>query len=265
MAMFAHDVGIINSDGEPCCRRLQAKDKESKQHLLQDGPAAAARLRNRKKETRDESTPGNPPKEHIISDVNPKPRAGRKRVLDTDCKGEARTSTVDLDVGTKPGKAPKTEHAGSRAVSKGTAPKGGPTFNYEKKWWGKGKARVAGVDEAGRGPLAGPVVAAACVVPEGIEIPGVNDSKQLTEAQREEIYEFLIAHPQAVGSLEGGQPDAILVDGNRCPAGLKAETTEVVVKGDAKCISIAAASVLAKVGLDTTKRRQLNPGESQSP
>ena len=56
---------------------------------------------------------------------------------------------------------------------------------------------------------------------------------------------------QAVQRLACGRPDAILVDGNRCPAGLKADTTEVVVKGDAKCISIAAASILAKVRMST--------------
>jgi hypothetical protein len=108
------------------------------------------------------------------------------------------TDNVEKNEGSKPGKILKTlqDASVSRASSKGTRPHGGPTFAYEKKWWGKGKVRVAGVDEAGRGPLAGPVVAAACVVAEGVEVPGVNDSKQLTEAQREEIYSFLIAHPE---------------------------------------------------------------------
>ena len=65
----------------------------------------------------------------------------------------------------------------------------------EEGLWRQGYARVAGVDEAGRGPLAGPVVAAACVIPEHVHIPGVADSKKLSEAQRDAVYEQLCAHP----------------------------------------------------------------------
>jgi hypothetical protein len=67
---------------------------------------------------------------------------------------------------------------------------------YEAKWWAAGCRRVAGVDEAGRGPLAGPVVAAAVVVPADVHLDGVDDSKVLTEAQREELYELLTNHPR---------------------------------------------------------------------
>jgi len=152
----------------------------------------------------------------------------------------------------------------------------GPTWVWETKWWQKGMTRVAGVDEAGRGPLAGPVVAAACIIPRGAEVPaGIHDSKQLTEAQREKVYDELISNPQiecstcvlgpeeidrvnilqatmlamtaAIKSLAKGKPDAILIDGNRVPCELQCPTSESVVKGDSKCISVAAASILAKV------------------
>ena len=67
---------------------------------------------------------------------------------------------------------------------------------YEAKWWAAGCRRVAGVDEAGRGPLAGPVVAAAVIVPADVHLDGVDDSKVLTEQQREELYELLTTHPR---------------------------------------------------------------------
>lgn len=141
-----------------------------------------------------------------------------------------------------------------------------------------GYRSIAGVDEAGRGPLVGSVVAAACVVPPGVEIEGVNDSKTLTEEKREAIYEeimkrtqvgvgivdektideinilqaTMLAMEKAVANLPSA-PDLVLIDGNRVPAGLndaKGLTAEALVKGDARCFCIAAASIVAKVTRD---------------
>lgn len=130
----------------------------------------------------------------------------------------------------------------------------------------------AGVDEAGRGPLAGPVVAAAVIIPADVEIKGLNDSKKLTKEQRErleiEILEKTIhsicfvdnreidelnilwasmaAMKRAVERLSRA-PIGIYVDGNRVPPGLQAEA---IVKGDGKVAEIAAASILAKTARD---------------
>ena len=133
---------------------------------------------------------------------------------------------------------------------------------------------IAGTDEAGRGPLAGPVFAAAVILPDGLENIGLNDSKKLSEKKRELLFDIIkekavawgvgsasereideinilnatfLAMKRAVEAL-GVTPDIALVDGNRKPkTGIYEET---IVKGDAKCISIAAASVLAKVSRD---------------
>jgi ribonuclease HII len=137
-----------------------------------------------------------------------------------------------------------------------------------------GYSPLCGVDEAGRGPLAGPVCAAAVMLPKGLEIPGLNDSKKLTEKKRDELYDQIcasaitygiafatveeieelnilgatfLAMRRAVEQLKQ-TPGLILVDGNRNP-GLPYET-ECVVKGDGKCADIAAASILAKVTRD---------------
>lgn len=133
---------------------------------------------------------------------------------------------------------------------------------------------IAGVDEAGRGPLAGPVCAAAVILPKGLIIEGINDSKKLTERQREKLFDTItekaVAYCVAWGSVEeieslnilqatmltmqraieglSVQPDFVLVDGNRRP-----ETPLpciAIVKGDAHSQSIAAASILAKVSRD---------------
>lgn len=139
----------------------------------------------------------------------------------------------------------------------------------------RGVAPVAGVDEAGRGPIAGPVVAAAVVLPPGVIIPGLNDSKKITPSRRSEVsdtikrlacgwsvalatvgeierYNILgatfLAMRRAVRLL-GTEPAWLLVDGNMTiPDVLLPQTT--VVDGDARCASIAAASVLAKVWRD---------------
>ena len=133
---------------------------------------------------------------------------------------------------------------------------------------------ICGVDEAGRGPLAGPVVAAACILPDGIEIEGLNDSKKLTEKKREKLFDIIIekaicysissatveeieeinilnaamlAMNRAVNGLEI-KPDLALIDGNTS-RGFNIPT-KTVVGGDAISPSIAAASILAKVTRD---------------
>ena len=133
---------------------------------------------------------------------------------------------------------------------------------------------LCGVDEAGRGPLAGPVCAAAVMLPPGLEIPGLNDSKKLSENKRETLYDTIIAQALSYGiafatveeieehNILGAtflamnraiaqlspQPVLALIDGNR-------NTSRCIVGGDGKCADIAAASVLAKVTRDRYMRR----------
>ena len=134
---------------------------------------------------------------------------------------------------------------------------------------------ICGVDEAGRGPLAGPVCAAAVILPENCEIDGLNDSKKLSEKKREALFDVIkekalsysiafasveeieefnileatfIAMNRAIDGLDK-KPDYALIDGNRVPKGIKIPC-ETVIKGDAKSSSIAAASILAKVTRD---------------
>jgi len=117
---------------------------------------------------------------------------------------------------------------------------------------------VCGVDEAGRGPLCGPVCCAAVILNPDDPIEGVNDSKKLTEKRRDALYEeitkralaykIIFISPQEIDELEI-TPDYVLIDGNRCPPGL-IQPAEAVVKGDANSASIAAASILAKVSRD---------------
>ncbi|MEO0730041.1 MAG: ribonuclease HII [Pseudomonadota bacterium] len=148
-----------------------------------------------------------------------------------------------------------------------------PTLDLERQLARRFSGRVAGVDEAGRGPWAGPVVAAAVVLDEKNIPAGIADSKALTEAEREHLYAEIeatsaigvgiadvaridrdnILHAtmwamqRAVADLDCA-PVAVLVDGNRAPDfGCPSET---VVKGDARCLSIAAASIIAKVTRD---------------
>ncbi len=149
-----------------------------------------------------------------------------------------------------------------------------PFQPFEAQAQAAGRQRVAGVDEAGRGPLAGPVVAAAVVLPCHDVIPGLRDSKQLTASQRERVYRHILreaisyglgmvshayidrhnilkatqeAMRQAVQQLES-LPDLVLVDGTTTfPSSVRQRT---LVRGDACCASIAAASVVAKVTRD---------------
>jgi ribonuclease HII len=145
---------------------------------------------------------------------------------------------------------------------------------FDKKYLNRKIKYLAGVDEAGRGPLAGPVVAAAVIFDEKTDITGVNDSKILTEVKREELFKKIIlealsysvaiinhdvidkvnilnatmfAMEKAILSLKI-KPDLILVDGNRI---FKSDIPVIpIVKGDGKSFSIAAASILAKVTRD---------------
>ena len=147
-------------------------------------------------------------------------------------------------------------------------------FDIENEYAQKGFKAICGVDEAGRGPLAGPVYAAAVILPLNCDIPGLNDSKKLSEKKREQLFDVVkekalaygigvasekeideinilqatfLAMRRAVASLEI-KPDFVMIDGNQKPNTGIDEIT--VVKGDAKSMSIAAASVLAKVSRD---------------
>ena len=150
-----------------------------------------------------------------------------------------------------------------------------PDFAYEEKWKTAGYSAVCGVDEAGRGPLAGPVYAAAVILPDGCAISGLNDSKKLSEKQREALFplieEAAVACSVAFATVEEIETynilgatflamrraieglavpaDFALIDGNRKPDRLSIPC-ETVVKGDAKSMSVAAASILAKVSRD---------------
>ena len=144
-----------------------------------------------------------------------------------------------------------------------------PDFSLENQH----KGRIAGVDEAGRGPMAGPVVAAAVVLDQKNFPNGLNDSKKLSEHRRDILYEHLFACAQiGIGMAEPEEierinvlaatmvameravlnlavrPDLVLVDGNRQPN--LAINTKTIIKGDQKSLSIAAASIIAKVTRD---------------
>ena len=144
----------------------------------------------------------------------------------------------------------------------------------ENSLYAEGYKMICGVDEAGRGPLAGPVCAAAVILPKGLILPGLNDSKKLTDKKRRELFPVIkeqaiaygiglasheeideinilqatyLAMERAIAQLEG-KADFALIDGNRAKDfGLPVRT---VVKGDSLSASIAAASVLAKVTRD---------------
>ena len=150
-----------------------------------------------------------------------------------------------------------------------------PDFSYENEAYENGYKFVCGVDEAGRGPLAGPVCAAAVILPENCEIEGLNDSKKLSEKKRELLFDIIkekaVAYSIAYGTLEeiehynileatyiamnraidglSQKADFALIDGNRVPKGIKIPSA-TVIKGDSKSCSIAAASILAKVTRD---------------
>ncbi len=151
-------------------------------------------------------------------------------------------------------------------------------WEFERECAGRGLKAVCGCDEAGAGPLAGPVYAAAVILPLGLDIPGLNDSKKLTEKKREQLFPIIKeqAVAWAVARVEAEEidrtdilsarmkamqlaidalavpADFALIDGNRDKGKSAAITTphELIVKGDSRSASIAAASVLAKVSRD---------------
>lgn len=147
-------------------------------------------------------------------------------------------------------------------------------LEFEEKYYRQGLQRIAGIDEVGRGPLAGPVCAAAVILPGGVEIEGINDSKKLTEKKREALYDVIaeqavawataFVEPEEIDRINIRQathkamqmavdaleitPEILLVDGNdRIEFSLP---SEYIIKGDAKSQSIAAASIMAKVTRD---------------
>ncbi len=149
-----------------------------------------------------------------------------------------------------------------------------PDYSYENAALSRGFAVVAGTDEAGRGPLCGEVVAAAVILPQGLYIEGLNDSKKLSEKKREKLYELIIENAVSYGiasasveeidrlnilnaaqlamrravAMLSPTPDLVLVDGN-IARDFEMET-RTVIGGDALSCSIAAASILAKVTRD---------------
>ncbi|MDM5156024.1 ribonuclease HII [Bacillus sp. DX1.1] len=144
---------------------------------------------------------------------------------------------------------------------------------FERALRKKGISYIAGIDEVGRGPLAGPVVAAAVVLPDDFYMPGLNDSKKLSEAKRERFYEEIQEHalaigigiipPQVIDEINIYQatkramldaianlsctPEHLLIDAMKLPTPISQTS---IIKGDAKSISISAASVIAKVTRD---------------
>lgn len=150
-----------------------------------------------------------------------------------------------------------------------------PDYEFEKAALNSGFNAVCGVDEAGRGPLAGPVCAAAVILAPDTVIEGLDDSKKLSEKKRERLFDVItekaISFSVAFGTLEeieslnileatflamnraidglSVKPDFALIDGNRAPKNIKIPC-ETIVKGDSKSMSVAAASVLAKVTRD---------------
>jgi ribonuclease HII len=152
-------------------------------------------------------------------------------------------------------------------------------LGYEAGFWSRGLSRVAGVDEAGRGPLAGPVVAAAVILPPGISVPGARDSKTLSPGQRESLAVAVLKRSLAVGlgaasvreidrfnilvctrlamaralSRLSSPPEHVVVDG--LPVRELGWDHEAVVGGDGRVHSVACASILAKVTRDRLMRR----------
>lgn len=149
-----------------------------------------------------------------------------------------------------------------------------PSYEYENKYLAEGFTAIAGTDEAGRGPLAGPVCAAAVILPNGLEIEGLNDSKKISEKKRDMLFDIIcekaISYGIAYASVEEidelnilnasqlamrravdmltPHPDLVIVDGNIARGfDCKAVT---LIKGDAISMSVAAASILAKVSRD---------------
>jgi ribonuclease HII len=165
-----------------------------------------------------------------------------------------------------------------KQMAKKSTPVGPPTFAHEKTFWIEGLRLVAGIDEAGRGPLAGPVVAAAVILDPDNYPARLNDSKKLTDTVREQLFDEItesalvsvgiVDHAvidrinirqatfEAMRQASLGLPeevDAFIVDGNAIPPGLR-KVAKAVVSGDALSLSVAAASIVAKVTRDRMMR-----------
>ena len=147
-------------------------------------------------------------------------------------------------------------------------------LEFEQHYWNLNYNNIAGVDEVGRGPLAGPVVSSAVILPKNIDIPGINDSKKLSEKRREFLFDEIKEKAVSIGIgiisekeideiniLQATYkamrvaladlnqlPDIVLVDGNEANIGDYKQVN--IIKGDQKSISIAAASIIAKVTRD---------------
>ena len=147
-------------------------------------------------------------------------------------------------------------------------------LEFERQYYSQGKNLIAGIDEVGRGPLCGPVVAASVILPQNVEIPGVSDSKKLSAKKRDTLYKEIETHALDIGlgiihedrideinilqatmqamreSIENlkQNPDMLLVDGNIKP--LTSIPQDSIIKGDSKSLSIASASIIAKVTRD---------------
>ena len=208
-------------------------------------------------------------------DTTPKAAAAKKK---TTKKEKSNKTTPSRQSARKREKPEKLD--GSSPPKKPKA--AGPTKYHENSRREKGYKRVCGVDEAGRGPLAGPVIAAACILPEGVQVEGVDDSKKFnSEEERELLYEAIMADKRietsywicdekridqinileatmecmrkSTETLPGGPVDWALIDGNKIPKGLE-DKAEAIVKGDAKSQCIATASIVAKVTRDRMMR-----------
>ena len=160
-----------------------------------------------------------------------------------------------------------------------------PDYSKEQEFYAQGYKVICGIDEAGRGPLCGPVVAAACILPDGLYIEGLNDSKKLTEKKREKLFDVIkesaLAYCIAEASVEeidtlnileadllamrraidglSIKPDLALIDGN-IARDFQIDAVPVI-KGDAISMNIAAASILAKV----TRERMCADLDAQYP
>jgi ribonuclease HII len=164
-------------------------------------------------------------------------------------------------------------------MAKKTIQVGPPTFAHEQEFWNDGKSLVAGIDEAGRGPLCGPCLATSVILNPDKYPAGLNDSKKLTDSKRERLFDEIMAQAVSVsiGIATHAQidemnirqatffamreaalghsvsADAFIVDGNALPPGL-GKPASAVISGDALSLSVAAASIIAKVTRDRIMR-----------
>ena len=230
-----------------------------------------------------------PPKKKKTVLENDEADGAQKQAKDTTPKAAAakkKTTKKEKSNKTTPSRQSARKREKPEKLDVSSPPKkpkaAGPTKYHENSRREKGYKRVCGVDEAGRGPLAGPVIAAACILPEGVQVEGVDDSKKFnSEEERELLYEAIMADKRietsywicdekridqinileatmecmrkSTETLPGGPVDWALIDGNKIPKGLE-DKAEAIVKGDAKSQCIATASIVAKVTRDRMMR-----------